>query len=405
MNYYEELRHYRLINLRTQLKSPTLVRIDINLPVIGGKISENNMRLQVYAHLLEIYSEYAGLVLMGHQGRPGGKDFIPLKQHWIQLRKMLPADVDVEYVPKDEVFKPETRERIGKLREREIILLDNMRYFPEETKFDHSTSGYLQFFKGVVKTCINDAMPVWHRDNASLMCLPYLAPTYIGMRSSYELKILDEVISKKEGKALIMGGSKLQKISYLMKILETTEGFTGGLPSQMILRAKGQDLGPENNKLLESKFSFKEFEEARTLCNKYDVACPVDFTVFEEGENQNIELKDMRKTNGIIMDIGEATLEKYAERLQEKEVRIRAGPLGVYEKGYTNGIELTKRIAGEGLIFLGGDTSQEVVSHGIDSHIRDAGGQILISGGSFLHGMAGEPFPSLDLMLKLSKPR
>lgn len=228
MTYFETIRPFRLINLRAQLKTPTLVRIDINLPVENGKISENNMRLQIYAHLIEIYSEYSGLVLMAHQGRLGSKSMISLKQHWISLRKMLPSDVDIEYIAKDDMFTSEMRKKIKKLKGREIILLDNMRFFPEEAKFKPDTCSYTKFFKGVTRTCINDAMPTWHRDNSSLMCLPYIARTYIGMRASYELKILSEILGA-EDKALIMGGAKLQKISYLTKIFQHMAGFAGGL--------------------------------------------------------------------------------------------------------------------------------------------------------------------------------
>jgi phosphoglycerate kinase len=402
VNYSELITPFRLINLAAQLLSPTLIRVDINLPVQGGRISENNMRLQIYAHLIEIYSEYCGLVLMSHQGRIGSRSLIPLKQHWIALRKALPMDVDIEYIAKDQVFTPETRERIRKLERRQIILLDNMRFFPEETKFNSETCSYTAFFKDIVKICVNDAVSTWHRDNSSLMSLPYIAPTFIGMRSSHELKIMEE-ISRSKDKALVMGGAKLQKTSHLASILQTTTCFTGGLPAQLLLRAKGNDLGSENNRLIQGKFTPAEYEDAKHLVEKYKIECPVDFTVFNGEENTDLTLSEMPQSKGLIMDIGEETLDRYANKLQGNEVRIRAGPLGVYEKGYVKGIELTKRIAGDGLIFLGGDTSQEIIDSGIDRHILDAGGQILISGGAFLHGLAGERFPSLDLLIKMSK--
>jgi 3-phosphoglycerate kinase len=128
---------------------------------------------------------------------------------------------------------------------------------------------------------------------------------------------------------------------------------------------------------------------------------PVDFKVVENGETRNISLEDMHKSRGMIMDIGDGTVDKYSEDLQAKEIRIRAGPLGVYEKGFKNGIELTRRIAGDGLVFLGGDTSQEVVENGLDQHIISTGGQILISGGSALHRLAGGDFPSINLILEM----
>ena len=393
---------HRLINLKAQLEAPTLVRIDINLPLANGSISYDNLRMQIYSHLIEIYSEYSGLVLMTHQGRPGSSALIHLKHHWIALRKTLPSDVDIEYISRSEVFSSKTKEKIKKLRKREIILLDNMRLFPKEEKFDSSNSIHINFFKGAIKSCVNDAMPSWHRSDSSLMCLPYIAKTYIGMRSCYELKALENIRHEKD-KALIMGGAKLQKISYLSNILETTSGFTGGLPGQLLLAARGFDLGKANNIFIKEKFTDEEFEEAQTLSKKFKIECPVDFTVLEDGEKKNIPLSLMPQSRGPIMDIGEETLERYADKLQEKEIRIRAGPLGVYERGYNKGVELTKRIAGDGLIFLGGDTSQEIIDQGIYRHILDAGGQVLISGGSFLHGLAGERFPSLDLIIEKQK--
>jgi len=400
--YQDLTKPHRLINLRAQLKNPALIRIDLNLPLANGGISEDNLRMQIYSHLIEIYSEYTGQVLMTHQGRPGSSTLIPLKHHWIALRRMLPSDVDIEYIPKDEVFSSKIKKKIKKLKKREILLLDNMRLFREEEKFDSNNSIHINFFKGAIKSCVNDAMPTWHRSNSSMMCLPYIAKTFIGTRSSHELKALEDIRHEKN-KALIMGGAKLQKISYLSKILKTTSGFTGGLIGQLILVAKGFDLGKLNNKFIKNRFTDKEFEEAQTLSKKFKIECPVDFTISEDGEKKNIPLKLMPHAKGPIMDIGEETLEKYANKLQEKEIRIRAGPLGIYERGYNKGVELTKRIAGDGLIFLGGDTSQEIIDSGIYRHILDSGGQVLISGGAFLHGLAGERYPSVDLIIEKQK--
>ena len=75
--------------------------------------------------------------------------------------------------------------------------------------------------------------------------------------------------------------------------------------------------------------------------------------------------------------------------------------MGIYEKGYLNGIELTKRIVGDGLYFLGGDTSQEVIEGELQDHIESAGGKILISGGSALHYLADGTIPSVEEILKI----
>ena len=406
-----KLQPYKLVNLGRQLKTPVLVRVDINLPAHKGQIEEDALRMRVYGHVLEMYSDYAGLVVMSHQGRKGGDDFTSFEPHCETLRKLLPSDMMVEFVPYDKVFTPETKKKIKSLKRRQIILLDNMRYFEEEKKWDAERNTYVPFFKGAIESCVNDSIPTWHREDSSLMCLPYIAPTWIGLRSSYELRILQEVINSKEPKALIMGGAKIQKVPDLVKIGQTgVDIFTGGLPGQVIAKARGYDLGEANNKFLAKKFSAEDFGEAKKLDSLLEghgghgLRHPIDFIVDDGGERKSVKLEDLPKTKGEIRDIGPETLEIYAAALQEKPLRIRAGPLGVYEKGYQNGLELTKRISGDGLIFLGGDTSQELNSAGLLGHIEDSGGRICISGGSFLHGWAGGRFPPIESLMSLQGP-
>ena len=408
-----KLQPYKLVNLGRQLKTPVLVRVDINLPASKGEIEEDALRMRVYAHVLEMYSDYSGLVVMSHQGRKGGDDFTSFQPHAETLNKLLPKDMTVELIPHNKVFTSETKKKIKALKKRQIILLDNMRYFDEEKQWNAEKNTYVPFFKGLIQSCVNDSIPTWHREDSSLMCLPYIAPTWIGLRSSYELRILQEVVASKDPKALVMGGAKLQKVNDLMKIAKTgVDIFTGGLPGQLIAKSKGYDLGAANNAFLEKKFNAEDMTEAKKLdatmkSGKPDsgVKHPIDFVVVDsEGERSNVRLEDLPKSKGEIRDIGPETLEWYAGLLGEKPLRIRAGPLGVYEKGFQNGLELTKRISGDGLIFLGGDTSQELNAAGLLGHIEDSGGRICISGGSFLHGWAGGNFPPIDSLQSLQGP-
>ncbi len=400
IDYYRETRDFWLTDLEAYLKTPALVRIDVNVPVVKGRISENSLRLLIYANVIEVLSEYAGLVVVAHQGRPGGEDFLSLKQHWAVLRKHLPLSVDIEYVPYEKCFRAETRKRIKELKKGEVLLFDNIRMNPEETKFDAEKSMFISFFKGVIRTCINDGMPVWHRRHTSVMSLPYIAPTFIGFRSTYELKVLNDVLREKsENCCILMGGAKFEKASLVLKIAKKMKVLTGGIPGQLIALAKGYDLGKRNNAFLKRKMKLDQFETAKAL-SKLDVLHPVDFVVSENGEVSTVKIEDMRESNGIIMDIGEETLDKYVSILSGIPIRLRAGPLGVYEQGFLNGVELTKRILGHGLIFIGGDTSQEAFNTNLERKITSTGGALLISGGSFLHGLAGNNYPCLDEILK-----
>jgi phosphoglycerate kinase len=404
VDYYKETRDYWLINIPSQLKTPTLIRVDINVPVVNGKIVEDSYRLNIYADVLTLLSEYVGLVVVAHQGRKGQHDFINLKQHWIVLRKLIPTEIDIEYVPFDRIFTDETKDKISKLEKGKILLLDNIRMMDEETMFDPQNSKYITYFKGIIKSAVNDAIPVWHRPHTSLMGLPFIADTYVGVRSTTELKTLSDVLeSKDRNVSLIMGGSKLQKINYLTNILKWVDGFTGGIPGQLLAVVDGNDLNEINNSFIRRKFGEKDFENAKLLLKKFNIKYPKDFVILEDGERREVSIKEISKTKGIIFDIGMETVDWYADLIESSDIRIRAGPLGVFERGFDNGIKLTKRIAGTGLIFLGGDTTAEIVRYGLDKIISNTGGILCVSGGSFLHGMAEEPYPSIDILLSIKK--
>jgi phosphoglycerate kinase len=379
------------------------MRIDINLPVVNGRIMEDNPRLEVFGNILALLSEYAGLVVISHQGRKGRDDFIPLKQHTRVLEKILPTDVEIEYVPFEKTFSKETKEKISNLKKGQIILLDNIRFLDEEMSFNPKTSKFIDFFKGLVKCCVNDAMPTWHRATTSLMALPYIAQTWIGLRSIHELKILKDTReeTEKNSTGICLGGAKLDKIiKYLPRLCEIAELYTGGLPGQLVARAYGYNLGEKNECFLEKKFGRETFELIKKLIKKYKIRHPIDFVVRENDEDKVFSLEEISHSKGMIMDIGPGTVERYAEELQSKTIVIRGGPMGVYEKGYGNGAELTKRIAGFGLVFLGGDTASEITMYGLDKIIESVGGSICLSGGAFLHGLVGEKYPSVDILIK-----
>ncbi|MCD6371371.1 MAG: phosphoglycerate kinase [Candidatus Aenigmarchaeota archaeon] len=404
MDYYKETREFWLSNLASQIKTPTLVRVDINVPVEDGRIMEDNPRLRVYGNILSIMAKYGGLVVVAHQGRKGKPGFISLSQHVRVLQRILPTDISIEFIPYEKIFSSETKERIKNLDKNEILVLDNIRFWPGEKEFKEG-SEFERFFKGIVKACVNDSVPTLHRANTSLMALPYISTTFVGLRTLYELEILSKIKSylkeEKNSVGIILGGAKIEKVSkYLPKLAEFAELYTGGIPGQVVAKCKGYNLGEKNEEFLKKKIPKEIFDLFSMLLKKYHINSPVDFVVNENGEDKVYSVEDVHKSNGMIMDIGPETVDVYSTSLQSKLIRIRGGPLGVYERGYGNGAELTRNIAGHGLVFLGGDTASELVRFGLMDPIKSAGGVICLSGGAFYHGLVGLDYPSLDLIIK-----
>ncbi|MDE1855160.1 MAG: phosphoglycerate kinase [Candidatus Micrarchaeota archaeon] len=406
MEYLQEMKGHKLVNLYSQLKGPVLLRVDLNSPKDNeGMIVANSLRLRINADMMGLYAQHAGLVVLAHQGRKGDDDFGSLKEQHRLLLGMLPRDIEIEFIPHDAAFALETRAKIAKLAPGHIMLYENVREFDFETKFDAKTCPYINFFKGVINTCVNDAIGVLHRKDASMRALPYIAPTFVGMPTMSEIWIMESVRNSKEKKVLISGGKKPEKADNLKAIhMSGIEGLTGGVVGQAIARMRGHDMGESNNAYIELTYSQDDIEAAKMLASLDNVSHPLDFVILENGETRTVELGDLRFSKGLICDIGPMTVEEYARRSEEKEIRWRAGPLGRAEDPrFRNGVELTKRIVGPRLAFLGGDTAHELAQSGLESLIKSAGGEIMQGGGSILHGLAGKNYPSLDDILELQR--
>ncbi len=116
---------------------------------------------------------------------------------------------------------------------------------------------------------------------------------------------------------------------------------------------------------------------------------PVDFVIERNGTRETVKLVDLRNTGGLIKDIGEETMESYAESLQERPFRVRVGPPGVYEENFMNGLELTKEDQ-RGWTRVPRRRYLPGTKRGLLlGHVEESVGTVCVSGGSFLHGWAG----------------
>lgn len=413
MNYLNALEGYELNNLSKQLVGPTLVRVDINVPVRqDGRINREhpNLRLKTYGRILDLYSRFSPIVVMAHQGRRGEKDFVELSDHYNVLGTVIRhGKVEFEsFVEAEEYLTGRLARRIKNLKKGEILLLDNMRYIDSEEKFDAQTCPYIEFFKKAgIKTCVNDGLPLWHRANSSVMALPHIAKTYVGVRSHYELGIQEGLMDSENGgdKAIVIGGKK-PKFEAIPRLASKMDLFTGGLTATQVLRMQGVKLGESNMKLLEKLYSKpKENELLAEIVKKFNIETPKDF-VIQDGVNiiKDVPVSELCKhPDALIKDVGMATVDYYSDKLQAYERRIRAGPMGVYEEGFNNGSELVRSIVGPGFIAVGGDTVEELQDNELGDPIIAAGGTVLLGGGAHLDGWAGDPYPSVDELLKLQK--
>ncbi|TFH11956.1 phosphoglycerate kinase [Candidatus Bathyarchaeota archaeon] len=404
---------------------PIAIRFDINSPVgRNGRIAQRNgdvnLRLETNAYLLQAYSKLGPLILMAHQGRknpPGkkpDKDFVNLLDHHLVLSNLSGIRIHfVEYSPGEswEEYSAKLVKQVKHTEPGEAVLMDNLRIWDFEKEFKPDCP-YIPLFQDLgLAAYINDGLPLWHRDDASLMFGRHVAPTYIGHISMKELRTQHRILHDTGRKVMIIGGKK-PKFEAIPNLVDKMDILTAGVTGILTAKLSGHEIGPRNEELLADVFKGmdKEIKLYGDLVEDYCIGYPVDFTLSQQGNFSdsnrfNVQLKDLSKPEWEtyeIYDIGKETVKSYAEMINtgRYDWRIRAGPNGVYEMGFNNGIKLIEHILGTGFVALGGDTVEELQHFDLCKPIMYSDGIVLLGGGSHVEGFAGMPYPSIEDLLE-----
>jgi len=429
MNYLNELGPYEFKNIYSHIdrtSGPIAVRFDINSPVTkNGRISQKNgdinLRLEENGYMIRAYSRLGPLVLMAHQGRKNpphekpDKDFVNLLDHHRILSDVSGIRVHfVEHSPGEdwEEYSKNVEKHLRVLKKEEAVLMDNVRIWDFEKEFNPKTCPYIPFFEDIGLTgFINDGLPLWHREDASLMFGRHVAPTYIGHISIKELRVQHQILNDDSRKVIIIGGKK-PKFEAIPNLAEKMDIFTGGVTGILTAQLSGHDMGPQNEKLLKEIFTGleREIREYETIVDDYSVEHPIDFMVSQRqnlswSNRFNVSLEDLTKPeyeDYEIFDIGDETVKRYAKKINMDSYvwKIRAGPDGVYEENFDNGKKLIEHLLGSRFVAIGGDTIEELQRYDLCKSIIYSDGIVLLGGGSHLEGFAGLPYPSIEDLIE-----
>jgi 3-phosphoglycerate kinase len=429
MTYINELEPYELKNIHSKISNnpgPLAIRFDINSPVqnngrISVKNGDVNLRLEENGYLIRAYSRLGPLILLAHQGRKNppnkkvDKDFVNLLDHHRVLSEISGTRIHFIEYTKDEdwdEYSKNVEKHVKTLNKGEAVLMDNVRIWDFEKEFYPKTCPYIPFFNEIgLAAFINDGLPLWHRDDASLMFGRYVAPTFIGHISIKELRVQDQILNDNSRKVIIIGGKK-PKFEAIPNLAEKMDIFTGGVTGILTAQLSGHDVGPLNEELLEETFLGleREIKEYETIINDYNIEHPVDFVVSQNHNlsmtnRKNIPIRDLTKPeyeNYGIFDIGCRTVKEYSKKINMDSYkwRIRAGPDGVFEENFDNGKNLIENLLGSRFVAIGGDTIEELQKYELCKPIIYSDGFVLLGGGSHLDGFAELSYPSIEDLIK-----
>ena len=184
-----------------------LVRLDLNSPIINGKVQDNERIKEHSKTVNELIKKRAKVVLISHQGRKGNKDFISLKQH----SKLLNKYVKIKFVPS--IIKDKALNEIKNLKNGEALLLENIRFLKEE--FTPPDNKIVKTLSPLFDYYVNDAFSVSHREQTSIVGFPKILRSCIGRVMEKELKNLDKI--KINNCLFILGGAKAEENILLLK--------------------------------------------------------------------------------------------------------------------------------------------------------------------------------------------
>ena len=360
------------------------LRVDFNCPIKDGVVTDTN-RIQAALPTIEYILKQGGkLVLASHLGRPDGQ-----KQEKFSLRPVaekLGELSGLEILLMDDPMTDAPKALVKQLKKNQVILLENLRFSPDEKLKSGKLSNHLASY---IDVYINDAFGVCHRKDSSVFDLPKLIPNRgAGKLIEKELKSLSMVRdSPKRPFGVIMGGAKVSdKIPMIEKFIDQTDLFViGGAMAFTFLKAKGEPIG-------KSLFEEDLVKTCKELIERIEgrdkkILIPSDFYEASSIDSERGHLTSQISSDKAGFDVGPQSVKAFLAELKNCQTILWNGPMGVFEnKAFEQGTKLLS----EGLSNLdskvvvgGGDTAAAAIKFGGSfDHISTGGGASL----SFLEG-------------------
>jgi len=309
-------------SIKTIKGKTVLLRVDFNVPVKNGKVEDSFRIVKALPTLRFLQKKGAKVIIITHLGKGG--------ESLASVARGLNKFIKVKFVPG--IVGPKVLKIVSAMKNGEVILLQNLRNNKREKE---SNKVFALNLAKLADIYVNDAFPVSHRRDASIILLPKLLPSYAGFQLSKEVKNLSRAFKKPTHPFFfILGGAKFStKMPLIQKYLKLADRvFIGGALANDFLKAKGYEVG-------KSLVDNTDYDIKKILKNK-KLILPVDVIVKSKNKLINKKVSEIKKDENIL-DIGKQSIKNLAPLIKKSKLILWNGPLGKYEAG---GAGATKKI-------------------------------------------------------------
>jgi len=364
-----------------------LVRVGFDVPLKNGRVVDDKRLRASLPTINLLRKKGARVILISHLGRPDGKVIEELRLAPVAkaLSKLLKYPVLCE----PDCIGSDVEERVRELHDGDVLLLENLRFYPEEEKDD---KGFAQKLASFADIYVNDAFSVCHRAHASIHAIADFLPSYAGLSLEQEVKMLSSLLKNpKRPFIAIMGGAKVSdKIGVIENLLKKVDSILiGGAMMFTFYKALGYEIGRsrfESNKVAFAKVLLKK--------GKKNIILPIDVVL---NSKKAVSVHKIPKS-AAGLDIGPETQAIYAEIISKSRTIFWNGPMGMFEnKNFAKGtVAVAKAMAKcKGVTVVGGGDSVAAIEK---AKLADKFTHVSTGGGASLEFLEGKELPGIKAL-------